>query len=396
MGLSRREVLKGTGALLTAEATSSSLTLETAVSDFRDFREKVDERREYRQANSGATIYLGSVDSLDLSVSGGSVYDDHSFDDVEKMLEEGKTPEEIVNSNNEELKLLQNYNAKVIQDQEKEVKLVYISEEDHDRPLETYSKSLQQAFHQLDPPVDLDVSVEQVRSDPEDVQALKDVSSGEFEGLEADLDLKAKYSETGQEPVFLVENDILPDAGGISDYMTGVAFVELVDDEVYNQHVVNHETGHSVLGLPHHFHKDGAMSYNPDANLNHTFHSRSKMMAKALLTGDTDYEVEDRTVKGIFDGEKQEKRYKQIDIEHESRDLGTEAVIQDFFQHLDTYSEQVLGYDMGVWTPESHEIVEEEDRVYDVATYSHGNGSEMTLKVDHYIEEMNLEQPAHN
>ncbi|MFB6116383.1 MAG: hypothetical protein ABEK10_02615 [Candidatus Nanosalina sp.] len=211
--------------------------------------------------------------------------------------------------------------------------------------------------------------------------------------MKADLDLKTKYSKTGQEPVFLVESDILPDAGGVSDYMTGVAFVELVDDEAYNQHVVNHETGHSILGLPHHFHEDGAMSYNPEANQDQNFHPRSRMMAKALLTGNTEYEVRDRTVEGIFDGEMQEKRYKQIDIQHNSRNLGTEAVTQDFFKHLDTYAEQVLGYDMSAWTPESHELVEDEDQVYDVATYRHLDGSEMTLKVDHYIEDMDLERP---
>ena len=104
MDLSRREVLKGLGALGAAGATSSSLTHESAESDFTDFQERVEDRREYRQDNGGATIYLGSADSLDLSVSRGTVYDHYSFDDVEEMLEDGKTPEEIVNSGNKELR----------------------------------------------------------------------------------------------------------------------------------------------------------------------------------------------------------------------------------------------------------------------------------------------------
>jgi hypothetical protein len=394
MDLSRREVLKGLGALGAAGATSSSLTHESAESDFTDFQERVEDRREYRQDNGGATIYLGSADSLDLSVSSGTVYDHYSFDDVEEMLEDGKTPEEIVNSGNKELRHSQKHNSQVVRGQEEEVKLVYLSQSDQERPLDQYRKVLQQAFNQFDPSVEIDASVEAVTPDPEDLEALQDVSSGEYEGLKADLDLKEKYSETGQEPVFLVEKNILPDAGGISDYMTGVAFVELVDDENYNQHVVNHETGHSILGLPHHFHEDGAMSYNPEANLDHSFHPRSRMMAKALMTGDTEYEVIDRTVEGIFDGERQEKKHKVIDIEYESRNLEKEAVTQDFFSHLTTYAEQVLGHDMGSWTPENHELVEDGDQVYDVATYRHTDGSEMTLKVDNYIEEMSLEKSS--
>ena len=389
---SRRDVLKGTGGLLAAGFTSSSLTRETAGSDFSDLEEKIDERRDYRDENGGATIYLGSVDSLDLSVNGGFVYDDYSFEDVERMLDEGETPEEIVNSDNEEFRHSQSSDGEVIRDRQEQVKLVYMSEDESERPLESYSESLQKVFAELDPSIDLDVSVDTVRPDSEDLQALRDVSSGEFKGLEADLDLKTKYSENGQEPVFLVENDILPDAGGVSDYLTGVAFVELVDNEDYNRHVVNHETGHSLLGLPHHFHEDGAMSYNPQADHNEAFHPRTRMMAKALLTGDTSYRVVDETAQGIFDGEQQEKNYKQIEIEHESRDLEKEAVTQDFFHHLDTYAEQVLGYDMSAWTPESHEIVEEDSRVFDVATYSHRDGSEMSLKIDHYVEEMNLEE----
>lgn len=394
MNLSRREFVKTAGALFAAGATSTGHTNpEGAASEFQEFQEKVDERKEYRQENGGATIYLGSVDSLDRSVDGGTVYDHLDFNDVERMLGEGRTPEEVVNSDNEELHHSEPHEAQPVRERTEEVKMVYLSQGGIDRPLEMYRESLQQAFQELDPSLDLDVSIEEISPDSEDVESLENVSSGDFEGLKADLDLKNKYSDTGQEPVFLVENNILPDAGGVSDYMTGVAFVELVGDEAWNQHVLNHEAGHSLLGLPHHYHEDGAMSYNPEAGGDHSFHPRTRMLAKALLTGDTEYTVKDRTVTGIFDGEKMEKRYQQIDIEHTSRALETEAVTQDFFKHLDTYAEQVLGYDMSSWTPESHEIVEEDDRVYDIATYSHTDGSEMTMKVDHYIEEMTLEAP---
>ncbi|WP_414838303.1 twin-arginine translocation signal domain-containing protein [Candidatus Nanosalina sp. VS9-1] len=391
MNLSRRELLKTTGAMLAAGATATSNPRpEGASAGFEELRESVEDRRSFREENAGATIYLGSADTLDKSVSGGSVYDNTDFNDVERMLEEGKRPEEVVSSDSSELHHSGGDSAQVVRERSEEVKLVYMSE-DGERPLESYAESLQQAFRQLDPSVDIDVTVETVQPDQEDVESLEDVSSGEFEGLKADLDLKNKYSGRGQEPVFLVESDILPDAGGVSDYMTGVAFVELTEDEAWNRHVVNHETGHSLLGLPHHFHEDGAMSYNPEANRDESFHPRSRMMAKALLTGQTDYNVRDRTVTGIFDGEQKEKRYKQIDIMHNSRDLGTEAVTQDFFHHLETYVEQVLGYDMSSWEPERHEIVEEDDGVYDIAVYSHRDGSEMQLKVDSYIEEMKLE-----
>ena len=391
MDLSRRELLRGTGALFVAGATSTdSLRPVDAGSSFEQLQRKVDEREKFREENGGATIYLGSVDTLDSSVSGGSVYDNRDFDDVERMLEEGMTPEEVTDSDNPDLRHSGKHGAQPIREQEEEVKLVYISE-DGQRPLESYVNSLQQAFQELDPAVDLDVSVDVVSPDPEDLEALENVSSGEFEGLKADLDLKTKYSEQGEEPVFLVEDDILPDAGGVSDYMTDVAFVELIDDEDWNRYTLNHEAGHSLLGLPHHYHEDGAMSYNPEAAGDESFHPRTRLMAKALLTGNTEFNVQDKEVTGVFDGEKQEKRFKQIDIQHNSRDIGTEAVTQDFFQHLETYTEEVLGYDMSSWTPESHEIVEENGKAYDIATYSHRDGSEMQLKIDQYIEEMTLD-----
>jgi hypothetical protein len=394
MDLSRRDVLKGIGAMGAAGATQRSLTQDSADSDFNSLQEKVDERRNYREENRGATIYLGSADSLDLSVDDGYV-SDIKFEDVEKMLDEGKTPEEIANSDKRNLKREKIPDAQAVREQQEEVKLVYISEEGNNRPLESYSESLENAFSQLEPSVDLDVSVESVKPDSEDLQSLNNVSSDDiYEGQEADLDLKIKYSETGQEPIFLVENDILPDAGGLADYITDVAFVELVDNEAYNQHVINHEAGHSILGLPHHFHEDGAMSYNPQADQDEAFHPRSRMMAKALLTGDTTYSVEDESANVLVDGEREEKNYKLIEIEYESRNLEKEAVTQDFFSHLTTYAEQVLGHDMGSWTPENHELVEDGDQVYDVATYRHTDGSEMTLKVDNYIEEMSLQKSS--
>jgi hypothetical protein len=389
MNLSRRDFLKGIGALGAVGVTQSGLTQESADYDFNDLQEKVEEQRNRREKKGGATVYLGSADSLDLSFNGGYV-SDINFEDVEKMLNEGKSPEEIANSNNRNLKREKLPDAQVVRDQQEEVKLVYMSEEGNNRPLESYSESLENAFSQLEPSVDLDVSVDVVRPDSEDLQSLRDVSSREFEGIEADLDLKTKHSETGQEPIFLVEDNILPDAAGHADYLTNVAFVELVDNEAYNQHVINHEAGHSILGLPHHFHEDGAMSYNPQADQDKVFHPRSRMMTKALLTGNTTYRVKDRTGQEYSDGEFKEKDFKLIEIEYESRNLEKEAVTQDFFSHLTTYAEQVLGHDMGSWTPENHELVEDGDQVYDVATYRHTDGSEMKLKVDDYIEEMNL------
>ncbi|MFB6292322.1 MAG: hypothetical protein ABEI58_02910, partial [Candidatus Nanohaloarchaea archaeon] len=358
--------------------------------DFRELEELVEERREYRSENGGQTIYLGSVDSFDRDFDGGQVYDSKDFDDVDRMLEEGMTPEEIVESDNPELERSGGESGEVIRTREEDIRLVYLSD-GGERPLESYAESLRQAFHNLEPSIDLEVAVDEVEPDEEDLRALEDISSGEFEGMKADLNLKAKYSEDGEEPVFLVENDLLLDAGGHSDYMTGVAFVELGENEDANRHVVNHETGHSVLMLPHHFHESGAMSYNPEADHDTGFHSRSRMMAKAVMTGDTEYEVVDRTVSGIFDGEMQEKEYKQVKVDYTPRDLGTEQVSEDFFDHLDTYAREVLGYDMGSWTPESRRLVEEDGETYDIATYRHDDGSEMVLKVGDYIEDMRLE-----
>lgn len=391
MDISRRDLIGGGAGLATLGLLYKGFqSAQNAESDFQVLSSKIDERQEYREENGGATIYLGSVDSWDLVVQGSHVYDNLDFEDVERMLEEGKSPEEVVNSDKQNLRRSDRHRTQVIRENKEEIELVYLSEQGNQRPLQEYEEILMDCFSQLDPSVELDVSSRQVEPDEEDLEALNNVSSSGGDGLKADLDLKTKYSSEGTEPVFLLEEDILPGAAGISDGLTGVAFVELGHNEEANKHVINHEAGHSILSLPHHYHQNGIMSYNSDADEDTQFHPRSRMMALSILNGETEYEIKDKEVSGIFDGETQTRRYKQIDVSHHPKQLETPAVTEDFFQHLDIYAEQVLGYDMNPWNPESHEIIEEDGTTYDIATYRHEDGTEMQLKVNNYVEEMEL------
>ena len=388
MSLSRRDLLKSAGAIAVAGASSySSIDQRTAEDEYNSLKEKVDSQRKVREDNPGGTVFLGSVNSWERSFPNGILTDDENFSEIDEMLEKGYSPEEIAENNSNDLTLNGETSQELIEGHEASVKLVYFSEGE-ERPLENYAEGLKQAFKELEPPIEINTEIQTVTPDEEDREYLSKVSSEEIEGLEADLGLKEKYSDENAEPVFLVENDLLPEAAGLADYLTDVAFVELSDNEEWNQHVINHETGHSILNLPHNYHENGAMSYNPEAFSDSKFNKRSKMIVEALMNGKNEYDVNEGQANIFEDGEVRNEHYKTIKIRHTPSNIDDAEAKQDFFNHLETYIEQKLEFNMSRWTPKDYKHVENNSDSFDIAVYEHDDGSELEMKVGAYIEDM--------
>lgn len=390
MDLSRRELLG-----ITAVGTTGALAVAnptTPKTEFNILQSEVRKRRKIRENNSGATIHLGSINTVENTLDGGTVYDNRNFDRINQMLDQGMEPEKIVDQESGNLRHRNGQQeAQPIRKNSDNVKLVYLTD-DQEIELQNYAETLQDSFQEFEPSLNLEIKTESYILDQNEKRTLQNVTSQE-NSLHARLELRDKLSEYGTLPIFLLDQNIFEEADGKEFSFTDTAFVELSEDREINNHLIVHEAGHSILGLPHHYHQNGAMSYNPEADRDSSFHQRTQMIGNSLLNGNREFDVRQQVYEGTVNGENVENPYKLIDIEYVPKIIDSSRVEEDFFRHFETFTEEVLEYEMSEWDREKYRLVEEDGDLYDLVTYSHKSGAKMTLKVDDYIDEMEFQAP---
>lgn len=355
---------------------------------FKDLKEKVEERRSYRKNNPGGTVYLGSVNRANIVEPDGTATPKpgNDIDTIDKLLEEGNSPREILGKEYNSVE----YNDSAVFDYFEEghlpIELVHLNNDGSNRPLKTYEKTLQESLDQLLEGINVEVSTKSVDPDQKDINRMENVSGSGKKSLDADLGLKEKYASEGQEPIFLSEKEIFSE-GGHADYLTGVSWVELSKNEKWNQSVINHEGGHSTIFLPHTYSRKGVMSYNAKSGESTDFNTRSEMAAERIMKGGLEAEAEDMRVMGFRNGESYDATVKKIDYRIEPGNVDEERNSEEATDHFGTVLEDMFDFQTDEWEIK-HNIDETKDR--DVYRILNKDGYQAEFEVDKYIEDVKL------